>query len=184
MQENTASTEVFKARNRLHVRQAENGGVEVGKPGYLDYTTPAATFALEEFFQAKRDRDLERWRCPTDPNLVVYENQVGVAFVFDEDAGDYQTVTREGAYAIEGLSYRRAARAYFEAHPESKPWHDANHGEVWELDFIGVSSWVAVEAGDGEEPRPVFRDPHTVVQIEVDDPKITAGRRIYPEDAS
>lgn len=124
MQENTASTEVFKARNGLHVRQAGNGGVEVGKPGYLDYTTPAATFALEEFFQAKRDAELGRWRSPLHPHYVVY--LIGFdAVVVGEHVGLSQRFKR--------VLVSSESSKVPEAHPVRKPWQDASPGEVWVL---------------------------------------------------
>lgn len=124
-------TVTFKAASGRMVRPAEDGSVLFGAG--IGYLSREAAFDAEEFYQAKRDAELDRWRYPLDPSLVVYENVRGTAFVFDEDAGDYQSFTRAEAYAIEGLTYRRAARAYFEAHPERKPWEDANAGEVWVL---------------------------------------------------
>lgn len=179
MQENTASTEAFKARNGLNVRQAENGGVEVGKPGYLDYTTPAATFALEEFFQAKRDAELGRWRWPLNPDYVVYPDGTSRRVVRETDGASLSVSLHDRKVMTTYLdSYVGAARAYDEAHPERKPWEDTQYGEVWEVthngqvDLCRVNSRGRFEQVSGTE---------SLVSMPVTHRSITAAERVWPK---
>lgn len=189
------STAVFgapewRARSGRSVRPSETGELFFGHlRGYL---APDAVMDAEEYFQAREDARRGRWRWSLNPDYVVYPRQAseveprpGVRVV-DESSGRSRDVGREVLDACDATVsvFGRTAIAYFAAHPEPKPWQDASQGQIWELDVVGVSNWVAVEAGDSDEPRAVFRDPHTMVTLEVDDPAITAGRRIWPEDAS
>lgn len=125
----------FVARSGREVKAGrEDGSLVFGKlSGYLDRDS---AFDAEEYFQAKRDAELGRWRDPKNPHLVVYGKQE-FALVFDEKAGDYRSFTRAEAFEIKGLAYRRAARAYFEAHPEVTPWDDARVGEIWAVTALG-----------------------------------------------
>lgn len=183
MQENTASTEVFKARNGLHVRQAENGGVEVGKPGYLDYTTPAATFALEEFFQAKRDAELRRWRWPENPEYVVYPFETGDGCTsLSERTGVSTTYLTRSDVEFSGSYLAPAARAYFEAHPERKPWRSAEAGEVWILSIDESEDIPCIVTPSGPDFEPIAHPVWATFARGSD--RITAARRIWPEDAS
>lgn len=177
-------TAVFVARNGMHVRQAENGGIEVGKPGYLDYTPPAATFALEEYFQAKHDEELGRWRWPVELDYVVYPFPDGTGCtVLSERTGVSKTYVSRSA--IEGsTSYLApAAAAYFEAHPERKPWHDAKPGEVWVIRTSNVGDERAVQV----TPDRTFQY-NDAIQFPEAFPltydAIESARRIWPEDAS
>ena len=178
MGQKDASATAFqmKARNGFSVRAAENGGVEVtGTGGVRDYTPPMAAFAVEEFCQAKHDAELGRWRDPLDPHLVVYRRDGEHVRVIDERTGDFQDAVR--GTTLSG-SFKDAARAYFEAHPERKPWHEAEPGEVWVLTVRGFTlAWVA--DGDGDFQHLV--DPESIRRT---DPEIMDGRRIWPEDAS
>lgn len=170
----------FRARNGLIVKPCDNGGVEVGKPGYRDYTPPEASFALEEFFQAKRDAELGRWRWPENPQFVVYDLIENVVAVIDETNGTNATFSR-GQYG--GPSeYGDAARAYFEAHPDRKPWHDAEPGELWAInigDDADASNWQGVVVSN--EGRFLYRDGGSVA---LDQDFIIDGRRIWVKDAS
>lgn len=65
-----------------------------------------------------------------------------------------------------------AARAYFDANPEPKPWLEAKPGEAWVLTTDGNECVYIVEA-DG-----YFDSPHGIYGRE--SAYITAGRRIWP----
>lgn len=177
----------FRARNGLIVKPCDNGGVEVGKPGYRDYTPPEATFALEEWFQAKRDAELGRWRWPANPDYVVYGAKWlnGYVTVVNERTGEHGEVSldwirkcvQQGMDAA-GDDWEYAALAYAEANPEKHPWHAAEQGDVWVLTVMGhTRAWSA----DGEGH---FQHLIDIESLTVTDPAISAGRRIWPEDAS
>ena len=132
--------------------------------------------ALREFFRAEEDERLGRWRVPGHSNWVCYPARHAYeVVVFNED---------EPLYGSRLLSrgddtwpyYRAAADAFFDAHPEPKPWHEAKPSEVWLLTVpeIGETAYVA---GDFN-----FRAADHGMLIT--DPRITAGRRIWPEEES
>lgn len=88
--------------------------------------------ALAEHFQAARDTELGRWRWPEYPEYVVYpEADPDSVLVFDEATGANWKVDR--ALNQAGNYLHAAARAYWAAHPEPKPWHSAKPGEVWDI---------------------------------------------------
>lgn len=77
-----------------------------------------------------------------------------------------------------------AAREYFAAHPEPKPWRDAQPGEVWLLNFTGfetVASPWTVRPGQMSADTAEFVYPQNGNTIELDDPEIVEARRIWPE---
>ena len=185
MREKTAQ---FRARSGRLVKPQKDGSVRFDHGhGYLSRET---AMDAEEYFQAKRDAELGRWRDPVMPDRVVSPIGDGAIHVYNEVSREYSVFERPsfGGHAVRtsagDFGLTDTADRFFDAHPEPKPWQDASQGQIWELDVVGVSNWVAVEAGDSDEPRAVFRDPHTMVTLEVDDPAITAGRRVWPEDAS
>lgn len=127
--------------------------------------------AAAEYFRAKEDERLGRWRWPEDPDYVVYPRADHVAVV-NERSGNALQATREQAFVDTGLC--RAARAYFDAHPEPKPWHDAKPGEVWVITYRNAEFAVVInENHEFSIPQRGFRA--------ITHPKVTAGRRIWPE---
>lgn len=172
------STAVFgaleiKARNGLYVRQCENGGVEVGAETQAkDYTPPAATFALDEFFQAKRDAELGRWRWPENPDYVVYPRSDGVVLVLFERNSEGGILYRRGDPVHDMES--EAARAYFGSHHEPKPWHSAKQPEVWVLTHVKGETGAFIVDGNRFESGPW--------SLPLDSASITEGRRIWPVD--
>ena len=75
---------------------------------------------------------------------------------------------------------RRAAAAYFQAHPERKPWEDAKTGEAWEITYTTLVG--------PEVTKVAIRTDHNTWKTDVHDMDfnyaITAAHRIWPEDAS
>lgn len=153
--------------------------------------------ALREFFQAEADERLGRWRWPENPQwLVKYIGEHMVIVVRESEF--WENVGKQGQFnqfhfrdarnhgaelSDKAARYKRAAWAFFEAHPDltPKPWHEAKPGEVWELTL------------EGEEPAAFYPSksldgcftpvkPNTgTTAINFDWPLITAGRRIWPE---
>ncbi|WP_156316655.1 hypothetical protein [Leucobacter japonicus] len=134
----------------------------------------SVTSALREFFQHERDQELGRWRWPENPGFVVYSRGVAGIRVTSEESGDSILALREAAETwADEPTFFGAARAYFAAHPERKPWHDAKPGEAWVITYggeehavISDGAFFLWEAGS-EQP--------------VGDSRITSGRRIWPE---
>lgn len=169
----------FRARSGRTVRAKADGSVVFDHVnGYLG---PEQVFDAEEFFQAKRDAELGRWRHPQNPDYVVYPDEDGDVVVLNEGEGISSSliIRRDLAQRNPDHPATQAARAYFEAHPERKPWEDADDGEVWVLVsgeyrpgapwYRLAGQWVSI-AGNHPFPHRAFT--------------ITDGHRIWPEDAS
>lgn len=143
--------------------------------------SPWGTEALREFFRAEDDERLGRWRWPENPDYVVYHwsrpHSAGVV-VLSETQAVPSRVLYVGCDPDNPTPEYRAARAYFDAHPEPKPWWDADVDEAWELTVNGdtgpfitklmPAGTIHFVAGNGTE-------------LIVESSDITAGRRIYPE---
>lgn len=168
----------FTASNGVEVKRRRNEVVFTCGM----YIVAAEELAAREFFHAERDEALGRWRWPENPNVVAWAsrrtNEKDVT-VFDEAAGYvgyFERADVTDAHFGEGL-IRGAARAYFEAHPERKPWEDAQDGEVWLIDCAGTP--------EGGEPFIVhlgkFKSPTTTSLVVKNDPTITAARKVFPE---
>ena len=140
-----------------------------------------ASEALREFFQAERDEQLGRWRDPENPDWITYQaDKEDAVYVFNERKGGASQYWTRGiaeshdpAYTGYSASYYIAGR-YFQAHPEPKPWEEAKAGEVWILTRYGAEEPFFVT--DGE-----FTSTDLAVATDLDDPRITDGRRIWPE---
>lgn len=143
---------------------------------------PRQVQALRELFQHERDTELGRWRWPENPDYVVYPRPDGYVRVVCEVDGTSDSFLRQDTVNPSTLIPVMVARAYFEAHPEPKPWHDAKPGEVWAL---------TTDAESGEHAwgvDPDYRGGRFVYigglsNLPTDHPDITAGRRIWPEES-
>jgi len=139
--------------------------------------------ALVEMLDHERDEELGRWRARENPAYVVYPDEDGDVIVLDETTGRASSPVIRSELTQWNPSHAttKAARAYFEAHPERKPWEDAKPGDVWELTYGGESTaHVYTNRCAGEfafiADRAIFT---------LGDPDITAGRKIWSEgDAS
>jgi hypothetical protein len=183
------STAVFgapewRARSGRTVKQREDGALVIGTlDGYLNRE---AVLDAEEWAQAKHDADLGRWRDPFEPHYVVYSEDGGdAARVLDERDG--VTVVANRRVESTDTGYYGAAFRFFEAHPERKPWQDAKPGEVWELTTRDEES-VPAMSSSSDSGVVIFtaatHDAGGTEEIVSYSDYITAGRRIWPEDAS
>lgn len=184
-------TTPFVASNGTVIARKGRASLAVERPGTdrLLNINADRTEALREFFRAEHDEELGRWRWPENPDYVVYpksssetEPSPGVRVVH-ESSGRSKDVGRVVASACEAAVsvFGKAACAYFAANPERKPWHDAKSGEAWALTVDGEEYPWGV--GDGVDAgRFVYLGGLT--NIPLDHPSITAGRRLWPEDAS
>lgn len=187
MQENTASKGAFKARSGRTVRVGEDGTVMFDHAnGYL---SPASAMDAEEFFQAKRDEELGRWRWPVEPEYLVYPSDqfregadgtwIRVVNERTSLADEFARHAEVKAFRLVGR-FREAALAYFEAHPERKPWHGAVSGEFWMVHHAGT---VEVCRVDGNRFVGVD-DRGTHVSMPITHASITAASRMVTEKAS
>lgn len=172
----------FVAASGRKVRIRKDGAVEFGLlNGYLP---KESVFDAEEFFQAKRDEELGRWRWPINPDVVAKELNGALVRIWNERNGnysDYRKADRE-RFSFGDRGFDGAAAAYFEAHPERKPWEDAKPGEVWVFTYYEDIDVVACAVAGGPfvtEFRGV-----TGVEFNTKNSLITTARRIWPEDAA
>lgn len=88
--------------------------------------------------------------------------------------------TRSGAGSFHD-DHAKAARAYFDARPEPKPWHDASLGDVWEFQIPAFFDQFAAafqETARGKEW--VITRTGAAVDVE----SATSARKVWPEVAS
>ena len=176
-------TTKFTASNGVEIEPTENGCLGTGGSIGQTFVGPKAVKALREFFQHERDRELGRWRDPVHPNFVVYrvvdlDDNFGRAIqTLDETTGDTFFYWEKLERPSEGIRGREVVNRYFAAHPETKPWDEAETGDIWELTGAdglkqawvrnGTGGWVSINA-----PKVMYYDGRGV----------TAGRRIWPEE--
>lgn len=129
------------------------------------------TVDLREFFRAEEDERLGRWRWPEDPDYLVYPESISpvVVRVVRESTGVQQAISRAKA-GHQRTAMQQAARAYFDAHPEPKPWREAREGEVWVI-TVPEGTYPAIFQADA------FRDAGGPWDVR----DITDARRIWPE---
>lgn len=182
----------FRARSGRTVKSRSDGSVLFDHAnGYL---SPASVMDAEELFQAKRDAELGRWRCPTETDWVAREGvrtaDGRTVVVVNERTLDrfwFNERVRDAGADVDVA--HRVGRAYFEAHPERKPWEDAKPGEIWDLIAEGKENRYAAIActipSDNSEVIYLYPvDDMTSPKLGVTAPVITAGVRVFPEDAS
>lgn len=177
MQEKTAQ---FRARSGRLVKPRPDGSVLFdGANGYL---SPETAMDAAEFFEAQRDLELGRWRCPSEPTYVVYPRENYVLTLREPDGAMCLYGRGEVGVSANVSTSERVAREYFEAHPERKPWHEAKHGEVWAVTetsgeaLYRVTGWGRFEQVSGDNAR---------LSMPITHWSITAARRVWPAgDAS
>lgn len=172
----------FVAASGRKVRIRKDGSVEFGLlNGYLPRES---AYDAEEFFQAKHDEELGRWRWPINPHIVVYPRQErGTSdrrwvIVFNESRG----VTI--GPCVEGHTGEPAALAYFEAHPEPKPWHGAQAGEFWSVTHAGEDETCRVDDVNGTLRFVGVSGWGTSVSMPITHHSITAAVRMVAEAAA
>lgn len=184
----------FTASNGYIVRLEDEERLVIDWPSERDARIAAISKsqveALREFFRAEEDASLGRWRWPEDPDYVVYAPRPGFStqdgcdlFVVNELWGSALSyVDAEFAsYDEEDQAFAAAGRAYFDAHPEPKPWHDAKPGEVWEI--TQANQEPALYVVENTEQRFLHVE-RRLLALSIEDPNIIAGRRIWPEATS
>jgi hypothetical protein len=187
----------FQASNGITISISSIGSitarVERGGPE-LFIANEMVVPALREFFRAEEDERVGRWRWPQDPGITVriapkhaqHYDAASVTVMIQQDSDGYVGYyTRDRLPEItEGTGgIVRAGHAYFDAHTERAPWHDARPGEVWLLSIEGVESAFYPSKSLDRAFTPVAPNTgRTAVGFESFE--IEAGRRIWPEDDS
>ena len=177
----------FTASNGVRIRVDLEGDYRFGgtarSADYVVRRGGANEQALREFFQAEADERLGRCRTAVDPDFVVYEPREGQpARVLRESTAQVLDYHRSETRSTHPSAFESAARAYFDAHPEPKPWHDAAAGEVWLIAFSdegggGRLPWTVNRAGN-------FTHPLFANDVKPADSTIVDGRRIWPAEVS
>ena len=179
--------ERFTASNGLYV---ENGQVYLpdGTRANADLSSVRAVVLIEygaHKAQAQRDAELGRWRSVDHPDYSAVGAGDDSVRVCDESVLRVWGFTRKEAaedpnayWAINSEVACSVAREYFAAHPEPKPWHDAQPGEVWALTHHGEDIAVQRQVGDFDH---LFATLDNHRSISVIHHGTTAGRRIWPE---
>lgn len=168
----------FTASNGIKIKVISDGQAEIVYPRtdndsrvLVTWARPDEMKALREYVRHERDKELGRWRWPENPDFTVYSEDDGVHIVANETTGLSLMATRAGVVHYRD-EYAEAARAYFEIHPERKPWHDAKTGEVWVITVDGdESAWTVNNKDKFENPDSTY---------ELTNRTITAARRIWP----
>jgi hypothetical protein len=175
----------FQAHSGRTVRVGDDGTVMFDKAnGYL---SPESAMDAEEFFQAKRDRELGRWRDPLNPDYVVYlVPSDDMVRVLDERDGMQITALRADVRGFEPSGSTRGlfkvAWNFFDAHPVRQPWDDAKPGEIWAVSVEGQEMF-AVHAVAGFLGEVVFKSVEGT-NVNMRSSAYTVARKIWPEDAS
>ena len=138
--------------------------------------------ALREYFQAERDEELGRWRDPENPDMVCYPiayDTDAVLVMYEGDRTRYYT-TRSTWKDVTPYYVSETAGRYFAAHPEPKPWEGAEPGEFWILTVDEKTNPYKIWT-DTQRVRRFERVERPYTAISLNDPRITAGRRVWPE---
>lgn len=173
-------SEIFTASNGIKVSLDVLGGINYDESSLFLTLPGMRTTALREFFQNERDQELGRWRWPENPDYVIIPRARGVRVVSETTGMSLDA--RRGQYRGGGATLFGAAAAYFDAHPERKPWEDAKPGEVWLLTLDGDESAFYPSKSLSRAFTPVA--PNTgMTAVSMNWPEITAGRCIWPESS-
>ncbi|WP_323986238.1 hypothetical protein [Microbacterium plantarum] len=195
MEQYTASNGVIIHEQDGHVSlRSKEGGVRVLVVGsdsfgtalkeYVNHVREEAICQRADEVQAKRDHELGRWRWLDSP-YVVYAEDANTVTVVHEGAPDMHRIRRGESYLSDELEqFFRAGAAYFDAHPEPKPWHAAKPGEVWAIRIANTDREAAYRLVRFNDQAFFESTVEPTVQVSVNHTALASARRIWPEDAS
>lgn len=156
----------------------------------FDFLNARDMNALREFFQHERDRELGRWRWPDNRDYTVRVAPEHAQHL--DPGGKTVAVEREstgyvGYYSPDRVpeltddtgDLLRAVHAYFAAHPEPKPWHDAKAEEIWVLRERNCETWLPFRWDAAEQWW--FASSSNMAMHRRSEGTIVEGRRIWPE---
>lgn len=184
-------SEVFIASNGVRLTKNSHGipvrvhfdaGHEYeGAPGAFVMGSPMGV-AVGEFYQHLRDQELGRWRWPENTDYVVYPDGTSRSVV-RESTGQMMQVSQHQRKVMTTYldSYVGAARAYDAAHQLPKPWHDAEPGEVWVLEWSSSGLTLGQPALVRNDGKFALRDSSSINEgVEPADKRIVGAERVYP----
>ena len=174
----------FKAASGRVVKPQSDGSIRFDHAnGYL---APQAAFDAEEYFRAKRDEELGRWRWPINPDVVAQELNGALVRIWNERTGNYSDYkTQDGTrFSVGKRGFDGAAAAYFEAHPAPKPWHDAQAGEFWTITHAGEDETCRVDDENGTLRFVGVSGWDTSVSMPITHHSITTAVRMVAEAAA
>lgn len=90
--------------------------------------------------EKQKDKELNRWRYPGDPNYLVYDIGFNKFRVMNELSGNCKEfeICTDGTIRPELFNgYSKAFKAYQTEHPA---WHNAIPGEVWAVTWNGATT--------------------------------------------
>ena len=129
--------------------------------------------ARKEFYQHLQDKELGLTR---EGSIVVRPLSDDEVLVLDEAVGKAETWHRNQISVFPGVFGHDEAKRYFAAHSEPKPWHDAEPGEIWVLEFGGDKC--------AYTRTPTLFTKWNLPSLLPTDPGIKSGYRIWPEGDS
>ena len=138
--------------------------------------------ALRDYFQAERDEELGRWRDPKKPDMVCFPvvGDLDAVWVVYEGTGLAYMRERDQAFYA-GNAFSEVAQRYFDTHPKPKPWDAAQPGEFWILTVDEKTDPYKIWT-DTQRVRRFERVERPYTTICLNDPRITAGHRVWPEE--
>ena len=174
-----------KASNGTSVHLDSNGRMTFRRDYPLCVNTLEAFWvqAAREYFQAERDEELGRWRDPENTDMVAYrtpedDDESGRSILLlNETTGDIRYEWERVATSGPGLRY---FAAHQQPEPEPKPWEDAQPGEFWILTVDEKTDPYKIWT-DTQRVRRFERVERPYTTICLNDPRITAGHRVWPE---
>ncbi|GAA3948219.1 hypothetical protein GCM10022383_27490 [Microbacterium soli] len=175
------------AKSGRTVTQYEDGSISIGqKRGYL---SREAAFDAAEFFEMLRDEERGWWRSPADPHMVCVEGPAGrdgrrTVKVVDEDTFVADHLNDRVLDITRPTAMQRAARDFLLAHPVPKPWHEAEPGQFWRVEHMGLVETCRV---DDVNERYRFRGVDgggTHVDMPVTHPSITGAVQLVVSEPS
>ena len=163
-------------------------GINGADPGFTA-DSPVAR-ALRELWQRERDEEQGVWRSLKDHTWTAVRRNNTIYFQNgDHERSFWFIVGNEATLKPWSGALQAIAREYLQAHPERKPWHAPDAGDHWALH---IAHGMALSGDEhlykytrwGSQGRWGFVPTDGGSVLDPTDPTITAGRRIWPEDAS
>lgn len=161
----------FTASNGTLIWRAATGRLTLGN--YMWFTSSEES-ALREFFQHERDEERGIWRSHSDSSWTAVRRNTTIYFQNEDHERSFHFIPKlEASIKAWSPDLQSLAYEWIEAHPERKPWEDAEEGQVWIIAYNGREFPAIFQAG-------AFRDHGGSWSADA----ITAARRIWPEEAS
>ena len=181
----------YKASNGITV-DSETQGITGRRRITFDHGNHGTTIemsgeemsALIECLDQEKDESFGRWRPDRPSDYYAIPQGDGGVLVVDERSGISEVLYRPGDDRSPRLATAggaATAHAYFEAHPERKPWDTASAGELWAFKTDPGTRETLWERDASESHWHLPGQTKAELGIHF---TIVTGRKIWPEDAS